>query len=427
MKKILFILMLAQAMLLISSHSMAQDRTPIYVHGNNGDATQWENWQTLFNLERRMQRGTNNQFNTTNGVVAMAGAVTFPATYNNTIFFGHSMGGVVGRHLDAGINNVSLRFGGIITAGSPLDGAGIANSINNGQAANFISDGVDKVLKGPIRQLGQNAGVLFAVDGTRLKNAADELINKVLSTGYGRGNATTSDLSEGSAYMNSGIRNISTSRPKIHIYGNENSPGIWRIVSSSQGKRDDYYVELTLKAYDVYTAAKWANISASVTRGWFTLGIGAAYYLWVAEGWGQGANWLKDGSERGWNDLIRASSPSSSTLSYSSFDYQQFSQCMSSGSNVGYTRYMQCQQQSTHTYYYTYYSPVNGISDAFIKAPSATGFNSAWSNNAIKIEALGVNHLEMKGHYKMKEIYDGIFNGKYNIQTIDPFFKTDRR
>jgi hypothetical protein len=65
-----------------------------------------------------------------------------------------------------------------------------------------------------------------------------------------------------------------------------------------------------------------------------------------------------------------------------------------------------------------------GLSDGFIKAPSQTGYNSAWSNNATKIEALGVNHKEMWDHIVVKGIFNGIFDGAVGAST---FFKTDRR
>jgi hypothetical protein len=58
-----------------------------------------------------------------------------------------------------------------------------------------------------------------------------------------------------------------------------------------------------------------------------------------------------------------------------------------------------------------YYNPVNGLSDGFIKAPSQIGYNSAWSNNATKIEALGVNHQEMRDHVVVRDIFERIFNG----------------
>jgi len=55
-------------------------------------------------------------------------------------------------------------------------------------------------------------------------------------------------------------------------------------------------------------------------------------------------------------------------------------------------------------------------------APSQTGFNSPWSNNATKIEALSVNHLEMREHLAMRDIYNRIFNGQ--IPGQHPFFIT---
>ncbi len=69
-------------------------------------------------------------------------------------------------------------------------------------------------------------------------------------------------------------------------------------------------------------------------------------------------------------------------------------------------------------------SPVNGLSDGFIKSPSQSGFNSTWSNNATRIEALGVNHLEMKNHTEMLRIYNLIFNGQAGAST---YFNTQTR
>lgn len=66
----------------------------------------------------------------------------------------------------------------------------------------------------------------------------------------------------------------------------------------------------------------------------------------------------------------------------------------------------------------------NGLSDGFIKAPSQTGFYSAWSGNATRIEALGVNHLEMKDHVVMQGIYTDIFEGRRGVNN---FFITLRR
>jgi hypothetical protein len=68
---------------------------------------------------------------------------------------------------------------------------------------------------------------------------------------------------------------------------------------------------------------------------------------------------------------------------------------------------------------------VSSLIDGFIKAPSQTGYNSTWSNNATRIEALGVNHLEMRSHGVMGDIYNGIFDR--TISGVDLFFLTNRR
>jgi hypothetical protein len=58
------------------------------------------------------------------------------------------------------------------------------------------------------------------------------------------------------------------------------------------------------------------------------------------------------------------------------------------------------------------------------KAPSQTGYNSEWSNNATTIEALGVNHIEMLDNDKIRVIMDNIFDGN---SPADRFFITNRR
>lgn len=419
MKKIILIIYIALPIFLLNNRiSSAQtDRTPIYVHGLGDNSSQWAGWQTLFSQERRISTGSNNSYNSINGISNFAGQVP-NVTYNNTIFFGHSTGGVVARHIEQTRSNP---FGGIITAGAPMDGARISNSLNSGQTANFIVDGSDKVLRGPIRQLGLAAAIVYAVAGHKLKSVAEDKVNDVLVRS--QVSTTSNDLAEGSAYMNNGYRNNYTAMPKIHIYGNENSPVLWRIASTAFFQNFGSYVDfvdVTQQANSVYTANKWANIAAGVASV-----FGAPYYFWVADGWADGANWLNDGSERGWNDLIGSSIPASITTSAQSMDYNSFNQCMSNYSPATYDQYRQCQQQSLYTVYYTSYSPVNSLSDGFIKAPSQTGFYSAWSNGATRIEALGVNHLEMREHEVMRNIYNGVFD--LSIPGVNSFFFTPRR
>lgn len=382
--------------------STAQDRGAIYVHGLGENANEWAQWRALFNQERRMLVGSNNPYTSTTGVANFANQVPTPAN-NNTIIFGHSAGGVVARHIERTRTNP---FGGIITAGSPLDGAKVSNNLANGQASSYIVNSVDKVLKGPIRDFGQALGVIYEVAGHRLKSYAEAYVNEVLNDMLG--GATATDLAEGSAYMNNGWRQQASTMPKIHIYGNENAPVLFRIATAALGLAPDELVGKAQTAYDVCHAAELSHRGLA-----FTDPFHAIQHNWIADGWKSSADWINGGGETGWNDLIGASIPASITTSSQVLDYNQLNQClMQYAPQATYEQYMQCQQQSTSTVYYTTYSPVNGRSDGFIKAPSQSGFNSTWSNNATKVEALGVNHLEMRNHAEILAVYRRIFNGQ---------------
>ncbi|MEO5980118.1 MAG: alpha/beta hydrolase [Chryseolinea sp.] len=412
MKKILVLMLLFACGCCLKIHG--QDRRPIYLHGLKETHAEWDNWSTLFAAERRMTAGDNQDHPSQTGVLDFVNHVPF-LTNNNSILFGHSMGGIVGRHMERTRTNP---FSGIITAGSPLDGARIANSLTGGQIGSYVTNGIDKVLKGPIRQLGPAQGVLYQVASHYFKSLAEAYINTLIQEKMSSQSAT--DLAENSPYMNNGHRTATSTMPKIHIYGNENSPVLWRIVSINKGWTDGYLVGVTQQAYDVCVASKVVNINAA-----FANPILAPQYTYIADGWDTSAKWIKNDSENGWNDLIGASTPTSKQVTSSVTNWTAMNQCLSQYHPATTQQYAQCQQQNTQNVTTTVYSTVNGISDGFIKATSSTGFLSTWSENAAKIEALGVNHLEMKDHAAIKQIYNNIFDGA--IPGINSVFLTVRR
>lgn len=404
--------------------AQAQDRGSVWVHGlGSNSAGEWAQWQNLFTNERQLNNLSRGNFDTDQGINGMANQVR--STYggdSRTIFFGKSMGGVVGRELDVNQNG---SFGGIITAGSPLDGARIANSVRSGEATNAVEDGVNAAIEGPRRQLGI---VAYVVSGIVINDQIRKLTqtaNSFVSNNFTQG---PTDLAENSGYMNSGIRNAQTGTAKLLVYGNEESPVHWRIASQLFFDNDDDLVGYMRTAGDVYDAAMWVNYGLAAASGVFTFGLSAIYFVWVADGWSQGMNWIRYDSERVWNNLIGAGTPSTNTVCSTQIDWNGFNQCMSSlGHQATYQDYQNCQQQNSSQYCYTYYASVNGQSDAFIKAPSQTGYNSAWANTATRIEARGANHLEMRKHPRMEQIYRGVFEGNVDGQSIDPFFSTARR
>lgn len=406
------------------------DRVPTYVAGLTGDPEAWRTWRELFTAERKMAEGSNKDYKSfiQTGIHNFSLQIPLPTTANNnSIIFGASTGGIAARHIDVYPLSIShpiapfpVRFGGIITAGSQLDGAKIANATLDGTATNFSVDGVAKVLTGPNRQFGALAGLSYEVAGYKFKFLAELGVQIYLL--LEQGGTTTQEIAEGSTYMNNGNRAVSTPTPKVHIYGNENSPVFWRTTSSFAGHSDSHFVNVSQQAYDVCMASKYYRLSQALLNP-FT----APYQLWLADGWGISANWLKDGSENGWNNLIGTNVLASKTESYITVNQTMFQQCLASysGQPITYDQYRACQTNATYTAFYTYYSSVNGLSDGFIKAPSQVGYNSAWSGNATKIEALGVNHREMRTHVVMKDIYNRIFD--LQITGVNNFFFTPRR
>jgi pimeloyl-ACP methyl ester carboxylesterase len=421
------------------SEVSAQRRGAIWVHGLNANNREWNNWSGQFTAQRQLNNrnrlisgGAWQNYDSRAGVNQMATNVLADEPQNGggdaqTIYFGHSMGGVVGREIDANPNR-TRNFGGIVTAGAPLDGARIANASRNGEASYAIFDGIDVVSRGPGRQLSLWGAFVVTTmqvaDIVRVIESVWDIFNI-----RDLGNQGAGDLAEGSDYMNSGVRHTQTPIPKVLIYGNEDAPGCWRIASLalSENNTDEKFVGISRTAGDVYEAAMWVNygLAAGYTiAAFFTFGATAwqaVFYAWVAVGWMDGMNWWRYDSDRIWNQLIGANINASSTLCYPQLDSQGLDQCLIAiGQGATYDDYIRCQQQNTYQACYTYYSSVNGQSDAFIKATSQSGYYSAWANNATRIEAQGVNHLEMDRHPRMGEIYNQIFDGA----GVNGFFAT---
>ena len=416
-------LLIALACWAMATVAQAQSRGVVWVHGLGSKANEWTQWADLFTAERQLNTQSRGSFTSDQGVNTMAGQVRGSYSANSqNIYFGHSLGGVVGRHIDATDGNT---FGAIITAGSAHDGARIANAAGNGELVNAVAGGVQAMAAGPTSDptLGLLTGSLFIVAGTAVSVAVNllkqptqvYLTNDIL-------NQSATDLAEGSGYLSGGPRNTQTNTAKLLIYGNEESPVHWRIASE-QAFDDERMAGWANTAFDIYSAAMWTNYGFATAAGILTFGLGAIPFVAIAIQWSRGMNWVRYDSERVWNYLIGAGIPSTFTVCQQNINWGSFGQCMNAvGQGATYDDYIRCQQQNSYQSCYTYYASTNGQSDGFVKAPSQSGFNSAWANNARREEAFGVNHLQMKKHPNMETIYRRAFNGE-----VGDRFETPRR
>ena len=415
--------MAALACWAMATVAQAQSRGAVWVHGLGSNQNEWAQWAALFTAERQLNTQSRGDFTSEEGVVTMAGQVrgSYAANSQN-IYFGHSMGGVVGRHIDTDPGSQNT-FGAIITAGSAHDGARIANTAGNGELVNAVADGVQTMAVGPGSDptLNLATGGLFVVAGISISVATNYLrqpAQAYLTNNFL--NQSAQDFMEGSSYQNSGPRDTQTNTAKLLIYGNEESPVHWRLASE-EVYQDERMVGWANTAYDIYSGAMWANYGIAAAVGYFTFGIGAIPFVYIAVQWSRGMNWVRYDSERIWNYLIGSGIPSSFTVCYPFLNQRLFADCLLFSAETP-EDYEQCAASSMDQVCYTYYAHTNGQSDGLIKAPSQTGYNTAWANNAYRVEALGVNHLEMKKHPVMENIYRRAFEREFG----DSFF-TPRR
>ena len=140
-----------------------QDRNVLWSHGLGENAATWNQMEAIFDAERRMSLGNQSPgYASFNGVAAATNETVndIEAVFGqagsrnpNNIGIGHSMGGNVLRNIDVTEVGADQRFGGIITVGTPNDGAAIVNSIDNGDVDAAITHACGELLAGPTSEI----------------------------------------------------------------------------------------------------------------------------------------------------------------------------------------------------------------------------------------------------------------------------------
>ncbi|MGB4847718.1 MAG: hypothetical protein WBP41_07340 [Saprospiraceae bacterium] len=294
----------------------AQDRPVAWVHGLGEDETTWDIYDNLFHMERQMI-GSSRDYSTSFGVASFATAVSSeilsvfpntsgPATQN--IGIGHSLGGLAIRELDRTRTESNRRLGGLITIGTPNDGATIVTSIRNGDVTRASQDACERLAAGPLSEVPFVGVIVQSISNDVL---CDMLANDVLD-GLFQDQATglsINDVVIGSdllTKLNSNPPNI----PAISIRGNENSPVHWRILSSfdTDNEDDQKFVEIAGLMRSIYNGFYTYHLSRSIVTGilgFFNplLWIKTVHNAWQATQWHRGKKWF-DQSESIWNGLI---------------------------------------------------------------------------------------------------------------------------
>jgi len=433
MKKITYTLLLVAFTTLF-----AQDRNVFWAHGLGDDAAFWNQQRTNADRDYRIS-SSGFTYDTDEGVQRYADRLKAGSAAiggNQTIAIGHSLGGVALRQVNRDYDGL---YGGMITVGSPLDGARLANEVISGGANRFIQQSVDNLRRGPIASSSKTGwqqfidilGDIVSANPVRFYNGlirtyGSEAILDILddvSSGLEQGildnfdpnDPTVRDLAENSNYMR-GIRNFESSQPKILAWGNEDSPVHARLVSSNISlKKSD--TDLLIAAYN-YAGNFYKARADDISLKWWYGRKKKNRLREEREAWNAGADYIKRGWEIAWNELTDARVLESYTTTqrvYVCDDGNPLDLPVAAQSARITPTPIDCSLDNSCGCRWEYHTVttsrwVNTPSDGLIKRGSQRGELSNWGN-AETAELLGVNHLEMGVHQEADELFQDAFDG----------------
>ena len=321
------------------------------------------------------------------------------------------MGGLTLREMHA--QTAPGHVGGIITVGSPLNGAQIINSFQDGQVRGYVNHSVSELLKGPKRQF-YPAYVIVNHDiknytGRDIGELAEQIAMDNMPVVILEG-PSPNDMRVGSDYMND-ARNYNVRVPNISINGSEQSPVHYRLASTAMGNPEQVTPEIVRDARAVYNAFYIANLATFFN-------IITTYW---AAGWKAGRDFIDDDSEKGWNVLTGAIRTESRRSCYDVWICGDDNSCYDN--IVTYEDYLACEDQCHQEQCRTITQHYNQSSDGILHQSTQLGqrtnaITSNW-NPDVTFEAVGANHSEYDEHAQTREHFNTIFDRR---DTRVPFF-----
>jgi triacylglycerol esterase/lipase EstA (alpha/beta hydrolase family) len=110
---------------------ITSNRKVIFLHGLNEDFSTWQPFSNRFiAAENRLMSPFNQTYGSVGSLGTIFSGVSTSGSGASSLAICHSLGGVVARNLDRA--NTGNFVGGIITVGSPMDGAPVANAVLDG-------------------------------------------------------------------------------------------------------------------------------------------------------------------------------------------------------------------------------------------------------------------------------------------------------
>lgn len=436
-----------------TSIAQNQDRDVVFAHGQGGNGPNnvgaggtWEIYDDIFSGERQMNAIRDN-WQERNGIGNYGNQIGNSITNQSTtppnsalrdlpLGIGHSNGGLGLRsliHLPAGADRI---LGGVVTVGTPHRGGAIVNNIQNGSVQSALNRGCRALGAGPSTHLGGG----FIVQGitTNALCTALPTIFEIFTGGTLEGSIqdqSALDAAVDSDFLST-LNNFEPNVNIISVYGNEESPVHWRLLSSqdTDNENDQRYVNVSNILQGLYTGASVTYGVLATVRlvgGFFSFNPVAvakgAYNVFQSVQYARGALWLAN-SEQYWLDAIDCESTTTYTQTFttSSIPCTNFS--------VGTDEWFQCMDEyiaagdsaPTGTTTRTIRVTVNAASDGFFCID--TQIYDPFDSNR-NYEAEGVNHSDetnttfmqtRNSNDEIREIFDEIFNriDEFQIQPL---------
>lgn len=416
---------------MLFNHQAIAQNSYVWLHGLNDN---WNCW-TVYNNAFTPVAGTRLGYSSNNSIVGIANTLAPSVTSRpNTIIIGHSLGGLVAREIESR-RNPNIR--GIITIGTPHQGAYIQNSIAAGKQKTFLSNTVNKfdnavvlstaALIGPFSLV--KAAVTVIVSGS-VYGLSEWLLKPYINSQMADGSQQCEkDMQVSSAYMNN-IEPRSVNVPILTFAAEEDRWSIARLAycgkektvlqtnanANTDGKFD-------IPGYNYTKAAQVGSYSisgihascavAAIALGWWNP------YSWFAAGLNvtAGAYWLTVGN------YITSGLDYDHSVLVGSYAYEKRTYCyevLTCGEMELMQKVIQPNDCITEYMCQTYTVAVPCSHDGIVSTYTqqldrSKGSNVIWANETIK----GANHMEEFNHKNTREEFrKAIEDGYYH-----PFFK----
>ncbi len=382
-----------------------------WVHGFRDNSSTWNTYKNA--LVPYENQGTNISWSENSSL--NTAAISLNARINNevnpskhAIVFGHSAGGIVARK--AALSNNKIRS--VITAGTPNQGAGIVTSLKNQSLNNVAQTAISK-LQASLSFGTQAVGSLLPGVGNAIAMFLSAAFNIVGEVGQSLANNAIEDIKADYSTVaaedmnpdlsqNEFLRNLnssSSSKPIINIYGNEDDNRLVRIAGTAINKSyndtnttDNCYDETMFPYYNAALATSTTFEVLHYAAGATTAVVGIFNPCYIA------ASALNFSAAASWT----------STRRFIQFDIHNEWDSMIGATHTD-------RIENWHKFLWWSWCDVEYVtvyenSDGFIPNNSS----KMSGVNVQNIEVIGVNHLEMNSHYKMRRLLqDVISNGMY--------------